>query len=78
MARDVTVVMCCLLWEHSSLRAFWFLACNWKRVVGKRRLIQENRRVDHEYIASWFQYQPVSKKTSKKMMRMLSRSETVG
>jgi hypothetical protein len=47
-------------------------------VVAKRRLIQENLRVDHEYIASWFQYKPVSKKTSKKMMRMLSRSETVG
>jgi hypothetical protein len=77
-ARDLTVVMCCLLWEHSSLRAFWFLARNWNRVVSKRRLIQENRRVDHDYIASWFQYKPVSKKTSKKMMRMLSRSETVG
>ncbi|MGH9662734.1 MAG: glycosyltransferase family 2 protein, partial [Bryobacteraceae bacterium] len=28
-ARDLAVVGCCLLWEHSSLRAFWFLARNW-------------------------------------------------
>jgi len=77
-ARDILVVMCCLLWEHTSLKAFWFLARNWNRVLAKRHLIQENRRVDHDYIASWFQYRPVSKKTPKKMTRMLSRSETVG
>jgi GT2 family glycosyltransferase len=74
-ARDLVVVMCCLLWEHSSLRAFWFLGKNWKRVVAKRRLIQSSRRVDHEYLASWFQYEPVSKKAPKKMMRLNSRSE---
>src|SRR5712675_2924925 len=33
--RDTTVVMCCLLWEHSSLRAFWFLTKNLKRAVAK-------------------------------------------
>src|ERR1044071_9391213 len=47
-ARDITVVMCCLLWEHSSLRAFWFLGKNLRRVFSKRRLIQSRRRVDHE------------------------------
>ena len=25
-ARDFVVVTCCLLWEHTSLKAFWFLA----------------------------------------------------
>jgi len=77
--RDLMVVMCCLLWEHSSLRAFWFLARNFRKVVGKRRLIQTRRRVDHEYMASWFQYEPVSKQAPKgltKMARMLPRSET--
>ena len=31
--RDLTVVACCLIWEHSSLRAFWFLAKNWSRFM---------------------------------------------
>ena len=52
--------MCCLLWEHTSLKAFWFLARNFRRVLAKRRLIQSRRRVDDEYMASWFQYAPVS------------------
>src|SRR3954447_22555068 len=76
MTRDITVVLCCLLWEHTSLRAFWFLAKNFRRVLEKRRAIQANRRVDHDYIASWFQYAPVTKKAPKKMARQLSRSET--
>src|SRR3954471_21519832 len=50
--RDITVVTCCLLWEHTSLRAFWYLAKNLRRVVAKRRRIQQCRRVDHDYIAS--------------------------
>jgi len=73
--RDLLVVMCCLLWEHTSLKAFWFLARNWRRVMAKRRLIQASRRVDHEYIASWFRYEPVSRKAPKKLHRVLSRSE---
>jgi GT2 family glycosyltransferase len=73
--RDLTVVSCCLLWEHTSLRAFWFLASNWRRFLEKRRRIQETRRVDDEYMASWFKYAPVTKQAPKKMVRMLSRSE---
>jgi hypothetical protein len=65
-ARDVTVVCSCLLWEHTSIRAFWYVARNWKRVLAKRRWIQERRRVDDEYIASWFRYKPVSKQAPKK------------
>src|SRR3989441_5806399 len=45
-ARDLTVLMCCLLWEHTSLRAFWYLGKNLSRVMAKRRLIQASRRVD--------------------------------
>jgi GT2 family glycosyltransferase len=74
--RDILVLGCCLLWEHSSLKAFWFLAKNLRRTVAKRRLIQAAKRVDDEYIASWFQYRPVSKQAPKKLVRMLSRSET--
>jgi hypothetical protein len=32
--------------------------------------------VDDAYMASWFQYAPVSKRAPKKMTRMLPRSET--
>ncbi len=70
--RDVTVVMCCLVWEHSSLRAFWFLARNWRRVMTKRAEIQRRRRVDHAYIASWFKYAPVSVEAPKKAPRLVS------
>jgi GT2 family glycosyltransferase len=68
-ARDLAVVMCCLLWEHSSLKAFWFLARNFPRVFAKRRLIQSRRRVDAQYMASWFQYAPVSKQAPKRTPR---------
>jgi GT2 family glycosyltransferase len=64
--RDIAVVGCCLLWEHSSLKAFWFLAKNWKRVLAKRRLIQSRRLVATEDIAAWFNYKPVSRPAPKK------------
>ena len=59
--RDVVVVCCCLLREHQSLKAFWYLGRNWKRVFAKRREIMKRRRVKDEYIATWFHYRPVSK-----------------
>ncbi len=64
--RDVVVVGCCLLWEHSSLRAFVFLFRNYKSVMAKRRIIQERRRVDDEYMASWFSFHPVSRPAPKR------------
>jgi GT2 family glycosyltransferase len=76
MGRDIVVVICCLVWEHTSMRAFWFLAKNWRRVLAKRRVIQARRRVDDEYMASWFHYSPVSKQPPKEVMRLLPRSET--
>jgi GT2 family glycosyltransferase len=74
-SRDLVVVACCLVWEHSSLRAFWFLARNMRRLFAKRRLIQATRRVDDKYMAGWFQYQPVSIKAPRKMVRTLTRPE---
>jgi GT2 family glycosyltransferase len=59
-ARDIVVVGCCLLREHSSLEAFAFLARNWRRTWAKRRQIMARRRVSDEYMASWFSYEPVS------------------
>src|ERR1700730_4074204 len=67
--RDLTVVMCCLLWEHTSLKAFWYLIRNVRRVMAKRQTIQAHRRVDDKYMAAWFQYAPVSHQAPKKMAR---------
>jgi GT2 family glycosyltransferase len=71
--RDLTVIMCCLLWEHTSLKAFWILARDFRRFWAKRRLIQSSRRVDHEYMASWFEYLPVSKQAPKRTPRLAAR-----
>jgi GT2 family glycosyltransferase len=74
--RDLVVVACCLLWEHSSLKAFWFIATNYKRVFAKRKLIQERSRVDVDYMASWFSFEPVSKPAPKKFAPIPARSKT--
>ncbi len=58
--RDLVVVSCCLLREHSSLKAFWYVALNWPRFLEKRREIMKRKRVTDEYIASWFSHEPVS------------------
>jgi GT2 family glycosyltransferase len=73
--RDLVVIACCLLWEHSSLKAFWFLATNYKRVLAKRKLIQERRRVDVDYMASWFSFDPVSKPAPKRFAPVPTRSK---
>jgi len=73
-ARDLLVVACCILWEHSSLKAFWYLAKNWRRIIAKRHEIQRRQRVDDEYMASWFKYTPVSKPAPRKIAGVPSRS----
>src|SRR5947209_6476878 len=35
ITRDLVVVGCCLLWEHTSLKAFPFLFQNWRRILDK-------------------------------------------
>jgi GT2 family glycosyltransferase len=74
-ARDIVVVSCCLLREHTSLQAFPFLFRNWKGVVAKRREILQRRRVDDAYMASWFNFTPVSKPAPKKFTAALTRSK---
>src|SRR5262245_4920306 len=64
--RDLAVIGCCLLREHTSLKAFWFLAKNWKRIIAKRKLIQERSLGAAEDIAAWFSYKPVSRPAPKK------------
>jgi len=74
-ARDLVVIGCCLLREHTSLAAFWYLAKNWKRVWAKREEIMKRRRVNDEYLASWFRYLPVSRPAPKAHPRVLARSK---
>jgi GT2 family glycosyltransferase len=73
-AREVVVVSACLLREHSSLKAFVYLAKNWRRVVEKRHEIMKRRRVKDEYISSWFSYQPVSRPAPRPSARTLARA----
>jgi GT2 family glycosyltransferase len=72
--RDIMVVGACLIREHSSLRAFWYLAKNWRRVVAKRTEIMRRRRAKDDYIASWFSYQPVSRPAPKPTARTLAKA----
>ncbi len=72
--RDVVVLGACLLHEHSSLRAFVYLAKNWKRVIAKRREIMRRRRAKDDYIASWFSYRPVSRPAPKPTARTLAKA----
>ncbi|MFB3778855.1 MAG: glycosyltransferase family 2 protein [Bryobacteraceae bacterium] len=72
--RDLLVVGCCLLREHSSLRAFLYLAKSWRRVWQKRREIMSRRRVNDEYMASWFRYLPVSRPAPRVSARVQTRT----
>ena len=75
--RDLVVISCCLVREHSSLKAFWYLGRNWKRAVSKRHAIKARQRVDDAYIASWFSYSPISKPAPQIVPRGLSRTRAV-
>src|SRR6266700_4096886 len=75
--RDIMVLGACLLHEHTSLKAFGYLAGNWKRVMAKRKLIQERRLATTEDMAAWFSYKPVSKPAPmKEVFELRARSKT--
>jgi len=73
-ARDLLVLVACLLREHSSLSAFWYLARNSGRMLEKRREIMKRKRVSDDYIASWFHYKPVSHPAPKPSVKALARA----
>jgi GT2 family glycosyltransferase len=77
-ARDIVVLSCCLVREHSSLAAFWYVARTWWRNLEKRREIMRRRRVSDDYIASWFSYTPVSKPAPPTPARPLTQVNFVG
>ena len=59
-ARDLGVMLYCILIEHHSLRAFGRVLRGLRSTLRKRRLIQARRRADDNYMASWFRYRPAS------------------
>jgi GT2 family glycosyltransferase len=75
--RDVVVIACCVLREHTSLKAFWYVARNWRRFLEKRREIMRRRCVSDEYVASWFAPEPVSRPAPKTPLRTMPRHKVV-
>jgi len=73
--RDLVVVSCCFLYEHSSLKAFSYLMKNWGRMKAKRIEIMKRKRVTDEYIASWFRHEPVSLPAPKVRQRLAAKSK---
>jgi hypothetical protein len=54
LARDVVVLLAALTIERSSLPAFAWLWRNRRRVLAKRREIQQRRKVSDRELARWF------------------------
>ncbi|OFW40024.1 MAG: glycosyl transferase family 2 [Acidobacteria bacterium RIFCSPLOWO2_12_FULL_60_22] len=59
-ARDFSILVYCLVAERSSLPAFGSVLRLWRRMLAKRRIIQQRRRVSHAYLQSWFRFRPVT------------------
>jgi GT2 family glycosyltransferase len=72
--RDIVVLGACLLHERSSLKAFGYLAKNWRRVWGKRQEIMKRRKAKDDYISSWFSFQPVSRPAPRPSARARARA----
>ncbi len=56
--RDIVVLCGCVLWEPSSLPAFWQVARCLPRALRRRRWIMARRRVTDESLAHWFRTEP--------------------
>jgi len=56
--RDFSILAYCLVFEHGSLPAFPAVIRKWRRMLSKRRVIQQRRRVSHAYLQSWFRFRP--------------------
>jgi hypothetical protein len=59
-ARDVLVAAGCLVYEPSSLPAFWHVAASLPRMLRKRREVMRRRRVDDDALARWFRHEPAA------------------
>jgi GT2 family glycosyltransferase len=72
--RDIVVLGACLLHERTSLKAFAYLATNWRRVWAKRHEIMRRRKAKDDYISSWFSFQPVSRPAPRPSARARARA----
>jgi GT2 family glycosyltransferase len=54
--RDLVVVGACVIWEPSSLPAFWHLARLIPRALHRRHVIMSRRRLTDSEISRWFRY----------------------
>jgi len=61
-ARDLAVLGGCLVWEPSSLPAFWHTARCLPRALRKRRQIMSRRRASDESLSCWFCYEPAAER----------------
>jgi hypothetical protein len=58
--RDVLVAGAAVLWEPSSLPAFWHVARCLPAALRHRRHIMARRRASDEELARWFAFEPVA------------------
>jgi GT2 family glycosyltransferase len=70
-SRDLVVIGCCLLWEQSSLPAFWKVLRHMPKLLEKRREIMKRRRATDQYMANWFAFHPVAEAVP---IRVMSRT----
>jgi GT2 family glycosyltransferase len=59
-ARDLLVLGGSLLWEPTSLAAFWHILRCLPRALYRRRLIMCRRRISDEALAAWFCFEPAA------------------
>jgi GT2 family glycosyltransferase len=59
-ARDLVVMGGCLLWEPTSLVAFWRVVWGLGRTLRRRRAIMNRRRVTDESLLEWFDSVPAA------------------
>ena len=60
-ARDLVVLGACLVWEPTSLPAWWHIAKGFRRALAQRSEIMSRRRVSDEVLAQWFSFQPAAR-----------------
>jgi GT2 family glycosyltransferase len=59
-ARDILVFCASLVWEPSSLKAFWHVFQCMPRALRQRRIIMARRRVTDNELARWFNFSPTA------------------
>jgi GT2 family glycosyltransferase len=60
IARDLVVLGASLVWEPSSLKAFWHIFHCLPRAMRQRRIIMAKRRVANGDLARWFNFSPTA------------------